>query len=96
MIDLVEEKYSNYKPPVGGHAVFMSAYLCVTVDPCQYPICKKNALYMTDMPLYLTDQFKCKDLWIYDMDECSLSKYYDTTPRIHYKASPIWMSPNPR
>ena len=50
-IDLEEANYSRYKP-MDGHAVFIGANSCVTVDASKYPRCIKNALYLTDTPLY--------------------------------------------
>lgn len=94
-IDLEEANYSRYKL-MDGHAVFIGANSCVTVDASKYPGCKKNALYLTDTPQYYTDEFGCKDLCIYDMDQCSFSRYYSSKPYIPYVASPIWFIPNLR
>ncbi|XP_078175210.1 F-box/kelch-repeat protein At1g57790-like [Carex rostrata] len=94
-IDLEEENYHEYKP-MDGHAVFMGANSCVTVDASKYDRCKMNALYLTDMPLYYTEEFGCKDLQIYNMDQRSFSRYYSFKPYIPFVASPIWFIPNLR
>ncbi|XP_078175086.1 F-box protein At2g26160-like [Carex rostrata] len=94
-IDIEEANYSRYKL-MDGHAVFIGANSCVTVDASKYPMCKKNALYLTGTPHYYEDEIGCKDLQIYDMDQCSFSRYYSSKPYIPYVASPIWFIPNLR
>ncbi|KAJ4794500.1 F-box family protein [Rhynchospora pubera] len=90
-IDLEHERYSEYKP-TEGYSVFMGANSCMTVDPSKYPGCKKNALYLTDLPQQVFERHGSKDLLIYDMVEGSFSRYYSTA---HYlPASPIWLDPN--
>ncbi|KAJ4794503.1 F-box protein skip23 [Rhynchospora pubera] len=64
-INLEDKTYSEYKP-TEGHSVFMGANSCMTIDPRKYPICRKNALYLADRPLNISDEHVCKDLWIYD------------------------------
>ncbi|KAJ3698000.1 hypothetical protein LUZ61_001705 [Rhynchospora tenuis] len=91
-IDLEGKIYSEYKP-IEGCSVFMGANSCMTVDPSKYPGCKKNALYITDMPQQVSETHGCEDLWIYDMVEGSFSRYYSA--RQYIPDSPIWLSPNP-
>ncbi|KAJ4752523.1 F-box family protein [Rhynchospora pubera] len=91
-VDLEGKKYSEYKPSE-GYSVFMGANSCMTVDPRKYAGCKKNALYLTDMPLQIFGKHGSKDIWIYDMVEGSFSRYYSA--RQYIPASPIWLNPNP-
>ncbi|KAJ1685090.1 hypothetical protein LUZ63_016480 [Rhynchospora breviuscula] len=91
-IDLEGKSYSEYKP-TEGHSVFMGANSCITTDPSKYPTCRKNALYLTDMPKNISEEHGCKDLWVYDMVEGSLSRYYNA--REYIPPSPIWLNPNP-
>ncbi|KAJ3701020.1 hypothetical protein LUZ61_004725 [Rhynchospora tenuis] len=92
-IDLEGKKDSEYKP-IEGYSVFMGTNSCITVDPGKHPAgCKKNALYLTDMPQQVFETHGSKDFWIYDMVEGSFSRYYSA--RQYIPDSPIWLNPNP-
>ncbi|KAJ1687879.1 hypothetical protein LUZ63_019269 [Rhynchospora breviuscula] len=92
----VDEEVSVTCKHIEGYAFFLGVNLPVIIDPRKFPSCRKNAIYLTDTSYAQNaEKYGRDDLWIYDMDTCTLSRYYPPHIYIPDVAAPIWFNPNP-